>query len=34
MSLANLGWVRQHFNANFDNRRLTDQQVATDGFTR
>jgi phosphotriesterase-related protein len=28
LSLANLGWVRQHFNANLDNLRLTDEQVA------
>ena len=28
--LANLGWVRQHFNANLDNLRLTDEQVAID----
>jgi phosphotriesterase-related protein len=30
VSLANLGWVRQHFNANLDNLRLTDERVATD----
>jgi hypothetical protein len=30
VSLANLGWVRQHFNANLDNLRVTDEQVATD----
>ena len=30
VSLANLGWVRQHFNANLDNLRLTDEQVAAD----
>ena len=30
VSLANLGWVRQHFNANLDNLRLTDEQVAID----
>jgi phosphotriesterase-related protein len=30
VSLANLGWVRQHFNANLDNLRLTDEQVARD----
>ena len=30
LSLDNLGWVRQHFNANLDNLRLTDEQVARD----
>ncbi len=30
VSLANLGWVRQNFNANLDNLRLTDEQVAQD----
>src|SRR5262245_8299131 len=30
VSLANLGWVRQHFNANLDNLRLLDEQVARD----
>jgi phosphotriesterase-related protein len=30
VSLANLGWVRQHFNANLDNLRLTDERVAID----
>ena len=30
VSLANLGWVRQHFNANLDNLRLVDEQVAQD----
>ena len=30
VSLANLGWVRQHFNANLDNLRLTDEEVAID----
>jgi phosphotriesterase-related protein len=30
VSLANLGWVRQHFNANLDNLRLLDEQVAQD----
>ncbi len=30
VSLANLGWVRQNFNANLDNLRLTDEQVAID----
>src|SRR6267142_716085 len=28
VSLANLGWVRQNFNANLDNLRLVDEQVA------
>jgi phosphotriesterase-related protein len=30
VSLANLGWVRQNFNANLDNLRLVDEQVARD----
>src|SRR5262245_33920005 len=30
VSLANLGWVRHNFNANRDNLRLTDEQVAID----
>jgi phosphotriesterase-related protein len=30
VSLANLGWVRQNFNSNLDNLRLTDEQVAAD----
>jgi phosphotriesterase-related protein len=30
VSLANLGWVRQHFNANLDNLQLLDEQVAQD----
>jgi phosphotriesterase-related protein len=30
VSLANLGWVRQHFNANLDNLRLLDEQTARD----
>ena len=30
LSLANLGWVRQNFNANLDNLRLVDEQVAQD----
>ncbi len=30
VGLANLGWVRQNFNANLDNLRLTDEQVAID----
>jgi phosphotriesterase-related protein len=30
VTLANLGWVRQHFNANLDNLRLLDEQTAQD----
>ena len=30
VSLANLGWVRQNFNANLDNLRLLDERVAQD----
>src|SRR5258705_525516 len=30
VSLANLGWVSQNFNANLDNLRLQDEQVAQD----
>jgi len=30
VSLANLGWVRQNFNANLDNLRLLDEQTAQD----
>src|SRR6185436_11185927 len=30
VSLANLGWVRQNFNANLDNLRLTDEALAAD----
>jgi phosphotriesterase-related protein len=30
VSLANLGWVRQHFNSNLDNLRLLDERVACD----
>src|SRR5215510_10047796 len=30
VSLANLGWVRQNFNANLDNLRLTDERVSAD----
>ena len=30
VSLANLGWVRQNFNANLDNLRLLDERVAAD----
>jgi phosphotriesterase-related protein len=33
VSLANLGWVRQNFNANLDNLRLTDERVAADEIT-
>ena len=33
VSLANLGWVRQNFNANLDNLRLTDEQLAADEIT-
>ena len=33
VNLANLGWVRQHFNANLDNLRLMDEQVAADEIT-
>jgi phosphotriesterase-related protein len=32
VSLANLGRVRQHFNANLDNLRLLDEQVARDAI--
>src|SRR2546422_4254737 len=28
VSLSNVGWVRQNFNANLDNLRLLDEQVA------
>ena len=28
VSLANVGWVRQNFNANLDNLRLLDEQTA------
>ena len=28
VSLANLGWVRQNFNANLDNLRLLDEQTS------
>ena len=34
VSLANLGWVRQNFNANLDNLRLVDEQVAQDVVPR
>src|SRR5262252_4411884 len=30
VSLENLGWVRQNFNANLDNLRLLDERVAED----
>jgi predicted metal-dependent phosphotriesterase family hydrolase len=30
VSLANVGWVRQNFNANLDNLRLLDEQTALD----
>jgi phosphotriesterase-related protein len=30
VSLANLGWVRRHFNANLDNLRLLDEDLARD----
>src|SRR5213592_1856124 len=30
VSLSNVGWVRQNFNANLDNLRLLDEQVAQD----
>ncbi len=30
VSLGNLGWVRQNFNANLDNLRLLDEQTAED----
>src|SRR5688572_24995508 len=30
VSLANLGWVRQNFNSNLDNLRLTDERLAAD----
>ena len=30
VSLANVGWVRQNFNANLDNLRLLDEQTAQD----
>ncbi len=33
VSLANLGWVRQNFNANLDNLRLVDEQAAIDEIT-
>jgi phosphotriesterase-related protein len=30
VTLANLGWVRHHFNASLDNLRLTDERLAAD----
>jgi phosphotriesterase-related protein len=30
VSLANLGWVRQHFSSNLDNLQLLDEEVARD----
>ena len=33
VSLSNLGWVRQNFNANLDNLRLLDEQTALDEIT-
>jgi phosphotriesterase-related protein len=30
LSLSNVGWVRQNFNANLDNLRLLDEQTALD----
>ncbi len=30
VSLSNVGWVRQHFNANLDNLRLLDEETAQD----
>src|SRR5262249_2867565 len=30
VSLSNVGWVRQNFNANLDNLRLLDEQIARD----
>jgi phosphotriesterase-related protein len=33
VSLTNLGWVRQHFNANLDNLRLQDEALARDEIT-
>src|SRR5437867_4454154 len=33
VSLANVGWVRQNFNANLDNLRLLDEQTALDEIT-
>src|SRR5688572_1671762 len=33
VTLANVGWVRQHFNSNLDNLRLLDEQAAQDEIT-
>jgi len=33
VGLANVGWVRQNFNANLDNLRLLDEQTALDEIT-
>jgi phosphotriesterase-related protein len=33
VTLANVGWVRQHFNSNLDNLRLLDEQTAQDEIT-
>jgi phosphotriesterase-related protein len=33
VTLANVGWVRQNFNANLDNLRLLDEQTAQDEIT-
>jgi phosphotriesterase-related protein len=33
VTLANVGWVRQNFNANVDNLRLLDEQTAQDEIT-
>jgi phosphotriesterase-related protein len=33
VSLGNVGWVRQNFNANLDNLRLLDEQTAQDEIT-
>ena len=30
VSLANLGWIRQHFSSNLDNLQLLDEKVARD----
>ena len=30
VTLSNVGWVRQNFNANLDNLRLLDEQTAQD----
>src|SRR5205814_8888143 len=33
VTLSNVGWVRQNFNANLDNLRLLDEQTALDEIT-